>query len=161
MSEESSGWRVVEASGGVEPDVACTYCCVQFSSTEIVEYISEGGEPLCPRCGIDSLMFAQGGMLPDIPELLRQRAAGFCIPEDEPIVPIIRINLRAIYESMDARAAGRVGEIDEETCRAALAELAGMFGEASDADAEGAAETGQDEETADAADSNDAGDAHE
>jgi len=115
---------------------------VRFSSTEIVEYISEGGEPLCPRCGIDSLMFAEGGVLPDIPELLRHRAAGFCIPEDEPILPIRRIKWTEIFASMEARAAGGVGKLDEETCRAAMAEMAWMLGdvqESGEVDAEGTA----------------------
>ncbi len=139
MSGESSGSRAVEGPGAPEVDCACTYCCAYYAEAEIVDFIWEGGEPLCPRCGIDSVIRARerGGVLPDEAELRRHRAAGFDIPEDEPIRPIRRIRWSKIVASMEARAAGGVGELDEETCRAAMAELAWMFGDGSDSGEEG------------------------
>jgi hypothetical protein len=144
MSEGSSGARAVGGPVPPEVDCACTYCCAYYAEAEIVDFISVGGEPLCPRCGIDSVIRARecGGVLPDEAELRRQRAAGFCIPEDEPILPIRRIKWTEIFASMEARAAGGVGKLDEETCRAAMAEMAWMLGdvqESGEVDAEGTA----------------------
>ncbi len=163
MSEESSGSRAVEGPGAPEVDCACTYCCAYYAEAEIVEFISEGGEPLCPRCGIDSVIRARerGGVLPDEAELRRHRAAGFCIPEDEPIVPIVRIRWNKVFASMDARAAGGMGEIDEETCRMAMAEMSSMVGDDSDDGGEGADEGVAGDDGVAALDSTDAGGAHE
>jgi hypothetical protein len=139
MSTESSGAGGRSGAAEAEPDAACQYCCARYPSSEIVEFIAEGGDPLCPRCGIDCVIFAKnfGGVLPDEAWLRRQRAAGWGIPEDEPIVPIIRINLQAVVASMEARAAGREGAIDEATCHAALAHVYAWFDAASDAQGEG------------------------
>ena len=139
MSVESSGAGGPGGAAEAEPDAACQYCCARYPSSEIVEFISEGGVPLCPRCGIDCVVFAKnfGGVLPDEAWLRKARAAGWGIPEDEPIRPIIRIQWNAVFESMEARAAGREGAIDEATCHAALAHVYAWFVAASDAQGEG------------------------
>jgi NAD-dependent SIR2 family protein deacetylase len=34
----------------------CFHCLAIFPGTEISEWIDEGGTPLCPKCGIDSVL---------------------------------------------------------------------------------------------------------
>ncbi len=154
MSEESRGSGGLEAPDAPVVDCACYYCCARYPEAEIVEFISEEGEPLCPRCGIDSVIRARecGGVLPDEAALRRSRAAWFDIPEDAPIRPIRRVRWNEVFASMDVRAAGGEGEIDEETSREAMAQMGWMLGDVPESGEVGAEEPDSPPEGRDAGD---------
>ncbi|MGC4042779.1 MAG: cytoplasmic protein [Armatimonas sp.] len=42
---------------------ACFYCLAHFTPAEITEWIEDGETALCPKCGIDSVLYTA----PDMP----------------------------------------------------------------------------------------------
>lgn len=40
-------------------DCGCYFCLQIFPEDEIKEWVDDGKTPICPRCGVDSLIFGQ------------------------------------------------------------------------------------------------------
>lgn len=65
----------------VEESTTCAcYCCLaRFSPASITEYVDGDLTPLCPRCGVDSVLASAsyGGTLPDDEKLAAHRQQWF------------------------------------------------------------------------------------
>lgn len=63
-----------------ESPVCACYCCLaRFSPANITEYVDRELTPLCPRCGVDSVLASAsyGGTLPDDAKLATYRRQWF------------------------------------------------------------------------------------
>lgn len=72
-----------DASFGSRPFLAnsrragCFCCLAQFRAAEIVEFTDSGGTPLCPKCGVDSVIVDATGWRPNQVFLSRMEARWF------------------------------------------------------------------------------------
>jgi len=58
----------------------CFYCLRTYPATEVVDWIDDGETPLCPHCGIDSVMLE----VTDLGTLLSMRSRRFSQLEAPP-----------------------------------------------------------------------------
>ena len=61
------GRKAVEAS----KSAGCFCCLAIFPATHIVEFTDDGDTPLCPTCGVDSVIVDSTGWTPT-PEFLKE-----------------------------------------------------------------------------------------
>ncbi len=85
----------VEASA----ECACFYCLSRFPAADVTEFVDDGRTPLCPGCGIDSVLAASsfGGKLPDRAELEAMRKQSFGLDDRENDGP-----MKSIFDFFDA-----------------------------------------------------------
>lgn len=51
----------------------CFHCLRVYETIEVVDWVDDGETPLCPHCGVDSVMIG----VTDLMELLRMRRVRF------------------------------------------------------------------------------------
>jgi hypothetical protein len=56
----SCSHNVLQAAPG--QSAACFYCLECYPATEVEEWWDDGTTAVCPRCGIDSVLFEQSGL---------------------------------------------------------------------------------------------------
>ena len=83
MSQARALLSAHELSFGARPFVArsrragCFFCLAQFRAADIVEFTAVDETPICPRCGVDSVILDATGFQPSSAFLRRMEARWF------------------------------------------------------------------------------------